>query len=336
MKTTNGFHIVEIPIPVPLKTVNGYLSKSEAGWHLIDTGFHTADGRAAWKQAFRELRIAPQDMAEIVVTHFHPDHSGLSGWLQEYTGAPVKISTGGKRLAYELWVGKKEAECFPEFAFQYGMGVESREKISAYLEAFPENVLPLPDFTTFEEGERFDWAGEEYVAIETPGHADGHMVFYSALSGTVVAGDLLLPKITPNVGSFPGFHPNPLKAFIQSLRKVKGLRLETVLPGHRELYRNGNRRADELIEHHQARLAEIVTEHVKGPSTVQGISELLFPFLSVRSSPLQLLFAFEETLAHLIYLEEEGFLRREVSRNGIVTFERVNKNEREIFVLPQT
>jgi glyoxylase-like metal-dependent hydrolase (beta-lactamase superfamily II) len=118
MENYNGFYLIEIPIPVPLKFVNCYLTKTTAGWHLIDTGFNTDEAKAAWKNAFEILHIAPKDVVEIVLSHFHPDHIGLAGWLQDYTKAPVRISQESKRLIQHLWIDKMEAELFVEFAHE--------------------------------------------------------------------------------------------------------------------------------------------------------------------------------------------------------------------------
>ncbi|ALS22589.1 MBL fold metallo-hydrolase [Paenibacillus naphthalenovorans] len=319
MNLYNGFYLVEIPIPVPLKTVNCYLAESPLGWHLIDTGFHTEEAKSAWKTAFRQLHIAPRDIVEIVLTHFHPDHMGLAGWLQEYTGAPVKISAEGQRMVQHLWIQKQESERFTDYALRHGMRTEERKKIYDYLEQFTKYVSPFPEFTTFEEGDTFQWCNEEYTAIHTPGHADGHMIFYSARSKTVLAGDLLLPKITPNVGYFPGFNANPLKAFIHSLHKIQSYPMDTVLPGHRYIFNNGNQRAKELIRHHEDRLREILPM-LERPCTAQEVSGKLFAHLSGNADPLQLLFALQETLAHLIYLREEGLVTCELGRDGVVVF----------------
>jgi glyoxylase-like metal-dependent hydrolase (beta-lactamase superfamily II) len=318
MHLDHGFYTVEIPIPAPLKTVNCYLSKSEAGWHLIDTGFHTEEAEAAWKQAFAELRIAPRDVAEIVLTHFHPDHSGMAGWLQDYTNAPVKISGTGKEVIRRLWMEGGEAALFDGFAYEHGMLPKERERVLGYLEHFHKFVTPFPELTAFEEGTFFHWS-EEYEAIETPGHADGHMIFYSADSRTVVAGDLLLPKITPNIGWFPIFHANPLQAFFDSLHKIQRYDLETVLSGHRHVYRDGNKRAFELIAHHEDRLREI-TALMDEPCTAQQISRKLFSHLGEGAEPLQLLFALEETLSHLVYLREQGFVNSVKNGEGVVFF----------------
>jgi glyoxylase-like metal-dependent hydrolase (beta-lactamase superfamily II) len=319
MEKVAGFYRVEIPIPVPLKTVNCYLAETSDGWHIIDTGFHTEEARHAWLEVFRELKIAPRDVAAIVLTHCHPDHFGLAGWLQEYTRAPVRISAEGRRVIHYLWETGHEAEVYDAFARQHGMEPESRKKIEQYLKAFPAYVMPYPDFEIIQDGDAFQWAGETYTAMHTPGHASGHMIFYAQATGTVLAGDLLLPRITPNVGYYPGLGDDPLGAFLASLRKVRDLRLDTVLPGHRQVYANGNQRVEELFAHHKQRL-EIVMSLLDRPSTAQMISRKMFPHVLPDAAPLQTRFAVEETLAHLLYLETQGVVKMEMDGEGVCYF----------------
>lgn len=318
MTVIDRLYQIEIPIPVPLKTVNCYLAKSSSGWHIIDTGFHTEEAKQAWQDVFKNYGIVPQDIVEIVLTHHHPDHSGLAGWLQEYTQAPVKISTGAMDMIQFMWMERKEMVRFEQLAAQHALPVQLTDKVLSHIEESLHDVTPMPEFTLFEHGESFNWS-EEFVAIETPGHAEGHMVFYSAQSKTLLAADLLLPRITPNIGYAPEFNKNPLESFINSLQHIGTYTLEHVLPGHRNRYRNGNRRVSELLNHHDERLADIIGFFTQ-PLTAFQVCERLFPFLHEHSAPIQYYFAFQETIAHLVYLREQGRLQSQEGDKGIVYF----------------
>jgi glyoxylase-like metal-dependent hydrolase (beta-lactamase superfamily II) len=312
------FKLINIPIPLPLESVNCYLRKSEAGWHIIDTGFHTPEAEEMWIDVFRKLRIAPQDVAEIVLTHFHPDHLGMAGWLQEYTHAPVKLSKVDYHLAETFWYQGLEGAIFRDLAIQHGMQDEQAEIIFQYLNDFLKFVRPLPEITTFDEGEIFNW-GEEYQAILTPGHSDGHIVFYCKANRTAVAGDFLLSNITPNIGYFPGFDENPLQSYLQSLENIDKYPMEHVLPGHKKPVVNSSRRAKEIAEHHHERLEKILTM-IDKPLTAYELCLKYFFYLDLAGKPLQTRFALAEILSHLIYLEKKGRVNRELHTNGKILF----------------
>jgi glyoxylase-like metal-dependent hydrolase (beta-lactamase superfamily II) len=69
-------------IAVPPDHVNVYLIEDTDGWTVLDTGLGTDDCRNAWEALLRG-RMTGQRLTSMVVTHFHPDHFGLAGWLAD-------------------------------------------------------------------------------------------------------------------------------------------------------------------------------------------------------------------------------------------------------------
>ncbi len=102
---------VQIPLPFALRIVNCYLLRGSQGWAVVDTGLNTAAARTAWQQTFTELQIRPRHIEQIVLTHTHPDHYGLAGWLVEScladggTAPPVRMSAREAELADGIWKG---------------------------------------------------------------------------------------------------------------------------------------------------------------------------------------------------------------------------------------
>src|SRR4051812_46261188 len=70
-----------LPLPFALRIVNIYLLRGPRGWTVVDTGIHTAAGEAAWQHIFSTLAFTPAQIEQIILTHVHPDHVGLAGWL---------------------------------------------------------------------------------------------------------------------------------------------------------------------------------------------------------------------------------------------------------------
>src|SRR5690606_30141549 len=92
MKQWEDIITVQLPLPFALRIINAYLIKGETGYTIIDAGLHCGTDLTAWEQAQEEFKWSWQDVEKIVLTHYHPDHYGLAGLLQEKTGAPVFIS----------------------------------------------------------------------------------------------------------------------------------------------------------------------------------------------------------------------------------------------------
>ncbi|HEX6989965.1 MAG TPA: MBL fold metallo-hydrolase, partial [Bacillota bacterium] len=103
-----GLYCIPIPIPSPLAQVNCYLARGSHGWTVVDTGFHTPEAEGAWTRALRRLGITWKDIERIVVTHYHPDHFGAAGWLQQKTGAPVLMHAAEAATARWVWATGSE------------------------------------------------------------------------------------------------------------------------------------------------------------------------------------------------------------------------------------
>src|SRR5262245_43381497 len=94
---------VRLPLPFALNHVNCYLLQGDQGWIIVDTGLNIPAARTFWQNTFETLQIGPDDIDKIVLTHVHPDHYGLSGWLQAWSGASVWLSPREAELARQTW-----------------------------------------------------------------------------------------------------------------------------------------------------------------------------------------------------------------------------------------
>ena len=108
---------------------------------------------------------------------------------------------------------------------------------------------------------------------------------------------------------------NALKHYLASLEKVSKLKTNLVLPGHRSVCHDLKKRVAELQEHHQARLAEVMSALRDGPKTAYEVAPYItwdIVYSSWELFPaLQKWFAVGETIAHLWYLEGNKMIRRE-------------------------
>lgn len=91
MAIIDGLLWTRITIPAKLDHINIYLIRDVDGWFVIDTGPDSTRNRGLWKALVPNLPDKAR-LSGILVTHSHPDHIGLAGWLQEYYDVPLYIS----------------------------------------------------------------------------------------------------------------------------------------------------------------------------------------------------------------------------------------------------
>ncbi|MVP00538.1 MBL fold metallo-hydrolase [Paenibacillus lutrae] len=303
-----GLWQVKVPLPFPLRWVNSYVLQGSAGGvTILDPGLRTEAAEELWTTVLPQLGIPYDRIGQVVLTHHHPDHYGMAGWLQERTDAPVYLSETGIEQAALLWgPGQPMTRLLTDLFAQHGMDAALCEQLTKHMDSFVPLVSPQPSMTALRPGDRVRLGDAEYEAIETPGHAAGHLCFYDAGAEEIFCGDHVLPRITPNISFMPGVEADPLGAYLSSLEEIGKLKVRMAYPGHRDPFAGFSERALELIRHHEERLASM-TEKLRGqPMTAYELCRATF---GDRLSLHQLRFAMAETIAHTVRLELGGRVR---------------------------
>lgn len=304
------FSRVRLEMAFPLRWVNSYVLQGEDGWTIVDPGPRSAENEAAWDGAFEELGILPSDIASIVLTHHHPDHYGLSGWLQQQSGAQVWMSKAASEAAWRNWGGVQQepgtagfAEASIALCRLHGMEPGRLAQLPEHLAGFLPQVDPQPEISVIESGLPIRFGGKLWHPIETGGHAEGHISFYEEATGTILCGDAVLPRISPNISYSPGGDGHPLRSYLDGLRTLGALRVTKAFPGHRDPFERFSERTRQLLEHHEQRLGRMEELLRAEPKSAYEICVSLFgDSLGIH----QLRFALSETIAHLVELEDRG------------------------------
>jgi glyoxylase-like metal-dependent hydrolase (beta-lactamase superfamily II) len=298
---------IPVPVPFPMKYVYCYVGKSNQGVTLIDAGFHYPPAQQAWREAFSLLQLQPDDVKAIYLTHYHPDHIGLAGWLQQWTGAPVFMHEVELERVNRVWSeGSDQAERIGEMCRQNGVPHALAGEIVENMKKLHLHVLPLPQLQPIGSTE-VDLTDDPWQVLVTPGHSDAHTCFYQPQTRHLLAGDHLLDKITPNISLWPGHHPNPLLAYMESLHQVAALDISLVLPAHGQPIRDAAARVNDILRHHESRLAKM-HEIARIGRTAYEVASVVFADKQLTAH--QWRFAIAETLAHLEYLVAEGKLTK--------------------------
>ena len=309
-----------MPLPFALDHINLWLLEDGPGWTIVDTGYAMPEAKAAWARIFAE-HLGHRAVTRIIVTHFHPDHVGLAGWLAERWQALLWITE--KEWLYARVMSRGSDDFVPlrrDFARRAGLDEAASELFSERESGYRRGVPSVPpSFHRIADGATIDIGGREWLVIVGEGHAPELACLYCAEIGVLISGDQVLPRISPNVSLHP-HEPDgdPLAKYLASLVKLrKAVSPEAlVLPSHNLPFFGLHARIDELAAHHQARCAEIIEALVRPGSAVD-----LLPVLFRR--PLdrhQTAFALGEALAHLHYLEGQGALVRECGPDGVDRF----------------
>ena len=82
LEVAPGVVWMRMPLPMMLNHINIWGIEDDDGWAVVDTGMRTDETLAAWRQLFSQATHG-KSLSRIFVTHMHPDHVGMAGWLTQ-------------------------------------------------------------------------------------------------------------------------------------------------------------------------------------------------------------------------------------------------------------
>ncbi|WP_281300344.1 MULTISPECIES: MBL fold metallo-hydrolase [unclassified Iodidimonas] len=317
-----GITWLRMPLPWSLDHINLYLIDEGESWSLIDSGVRSDEAIALWRDLFAN-QLQGRPISRMIITHHHPDHLGLAGWVAEQFKAPILASRSAYLLARSLLLDVRDeapAEAL-DFARRTGFTEAMIEKIRlGGWGNFNQVVWPLPiGYQRMAGGDRLSLGGTSWHLIETAGHAPGHISLYSPDRKILISGDQVLPRISSNVSVYPTEPDgNPLDEWLTGLARLRALPDDTlVLPSHNEPFYGLRARLDALIHKHVSRLNGVVALCEK-PATAIDIFPALF---RRRVRGMEFSMAAGEAVAHLHFLLALGVVSRTVEE-GVARFQR--------------
>ncbi|MEX2519997.1 MAG: MBL fold metallo-hydrolase [Paracoccaceae bacterium] len=298
------------PLPFRLDHVNIFLIEDGDGWAVVDTGISDGPTRAIWT-ALVEGPLAGRKLTRLIVTHYHPDHIGLAGWLCAEYDLPLLTSQSTYLGCLNISLDPRSLESgqYREFYVQHGMSEEAAARVSTQGHNYLRMVDPLPaTFRRLLMGDMLVIGGRRFRILTGDGHAPEQVMLYCAEEKILLAADQVIAKISPNISVW-ATEPNgdPLGHYLRSLRFLRA-RIPNdvlVLPGHQLPFYGLHERCDELVAHHEDRCRAVTLACADGPKTNAELVPALFPR---PLDPHQMSFAFTETMAHANRLVRRGEL----------------------------
>ena len=298
---------LSIPTPFYVGDVNVYLIKEEP-LTLIDVGPKTKEASDALREKLRRNGVEFSDIKRIVLTHAHEDHCGLAKQVRdEAKNAEILVhnwETGHLfgRLAREEHHKMMIRAGVPDAVF--------REMQDMYRDiSLLTDALSDGEFSELKDEMELEFSSGTLKVLHTPGHTPGSCSFVREANRTLICGDCVLKRITPN----PIVSPDPFNAekrfkslaeYLVSLAKIRSYSPTLIYGGHGEPIDDFEEIFNRYVRAIDERQKNVISLVKHEGVTAFDVAQKLFP--DAVEKDVHRFLAISEAIAHLDYAETEG------------------------------
>jgi len=286
-------HRVELKKDLPiLMDVNVYLIGKGNDWILVDSGYGRQSMVGALEAGIKKIIGRPQGLRKIVVTHAHVDHFGGATVLKRRWGLSVALHEIGAGVIKDF---RKYAELYSG---------RTGKEADMFIQTFLRGICQVSEMTvdeTLRDGDELEVGGHVLRIIHTPGHSPCHICLYDPDERILFSGDL----VTGEGGTWIGYPSGDVALYMESLRRIAKLKLETILPAHGPVIEDPLARIYEIIEQKEKRLTEIYLLIKEKPRTPEELARILYSRLPSYGEWLK-----NVVRAYIVELERRGKVKR--------------------------
>ena len=304
---------ISVPTPFYVGPVNVYLIAEEP-LTLIDTGPKTKEAVEALREGLRKARVRVSDIRRIVLTHAHEDHCGLAKALRD-EAKDAEVLVHGWETGHR--VGRLEYDEHRALLERAGVPAEEIAEMRRMYEGVRAFADALEDHEHAElvDDEEIKFERGSLRVVHTPGHTPGSCSFLREADRTILAGDCVLKRITPN----PVLSPDPvdptrrfhsLAEYLVSLARLRSLAPTLVYGGHGDAVEDYEELFNRYLRAINERQTEVVRLTPKTGATAWDIALELFPGVG----DVHRFLAVSEAVAHLDLAHSENRLAVEMSQ----------------------
>lgn len=305
----DGILHVALPTPFPVGPVNCYVLLDDPVT-VVDPGMMWADSTQLLEATLAAHGRTFDEVAQVLITHGHPDHFGAAGWLADTADATVVCG----RAEVPKITQATDRPSMIDVIERLGIPDTMRDTFRAFYEGVQQMSHPIDPrrLHLLDDRDTLPAGGRAWEVHVTPGHSVGHVSLYDPDERVLLSGDHLLACITPN----PVLEPDPdtlegrrrsLVEYLASLERFIRIDPLLVLPGHGPRFQDVPALTEAMRHHHDSRADEIL-EVIRrlGEATPYELSGELFPHIRDFS----IMLGVSEVVGHLDLLEDDGKLVR--------------------------
>lgn len=322
VRIAQGAWWIRLPIESSLEYVNVYAFRDDQSLTIVDTGVCNAASKQALEKALNHSEFSGLPVKRAIVTHYHPDHIGLAGWLHDQ-GAELWMSRTCWLSSKLLLQTANDHPSATEVEFMHRAGLEGIEleafkrqparRYQSLVSALPHQYVPISDSQQITIGDRV------WKVFFGNGHAAEHLTLWS--EDLAILGDQVLPGISSNL-SLPFTEPDGdlIDEWLLSCNKLLAIADDVTLglPGHQRPYTGIRFRLQQIISNTHAAIDRMRKLTIRPCSAIEVMEQFYGRKLSFEQRKLML----PEIVGYLNYLCRRGELEKSVYPQGTIAYRR--------------